>query len=903
VANVAKQARIIAGQDGAKALLYRQVLLYLATSLTLVMLVLGILTSIWLWQVKTWGVRLNTAGVVLQVTRDSAAAALSLLPGDTIDFEDGQKLRRLAAQVPSGYALTVTAWHNARSRTVTLEARSPSIMESLDQSVETWVGMGFVLLGFAPLVARRRGFTLWLFYLASELTGLFLISDTPRLFRLNWAEVATALSLPLLPPVLFHFHTLFPEQRLGKWRLFAVALAYSCGLLVLPHSISALWDYSVYASDTWRLLISGYIAVALLACVLLLVRGFVSTRNEEVRAQLKLITFGSGFGLLFNGLIATLPASQFNQETNTVLDSIGLLSALGTPLAYCYSMMRHDVLIGGMLWRQWLFRIVWSVLLMLIWLAFVIGMLGPGLWTPGTGFVLWAAVVLSALATLIIQEKLWQWLEGRVFGGKEHEELLASVRERLVSFRSLEEYVEFFIDDLPRLLKLTGSIVFLSTGSAAPLILRGRSLSLSTAPTPGRVPSLGDNNQLSAKLASERGPIPLSTLRKPGVAPYNAADQQFVEFLRSAQIELLLPIRSTRRLHLIGLVALGSKATDEAYSPQDLTLLAALAHAASTSAENVLLLEALHDQLAELKKERDDRISLARYALSAQVEERKRIAREVHNDTLQDLAVTVRALTGILDDVEDILAMSEQLSISMANDDVVAEIGAVHTQLTPVLQEVQLRLAILRGEDTALIERFEKQPTESNSFENRRSLEAIIDHVRCTEERLREICNNLHPVYWDDLLVKTLKASISRFQRQNPGISIHFKVGGTEPGGLAADTKAAMKEVMEQAVHNAIKHAQPAHIDAVVTFETNGRVTLCVSDDGIGFSPRPFTELRAAGHHGLANMKEHTVLVDGEMSIYSSPGGGTRVTLIINSGMLPSGLPSILPIDNLNQHD
>ncbi len=85
-----------------------------------------------------------------------------------------------------------------------------------------------------------------------------------------------------------------------------------------------------------------------------------------------------------------------------------------------------------------------------------------------------------------------------------------------------------------------------------------------------------------------------------------------------------------------------------------------------------------------------------------------------------------------------------------------------------------------------------------------------------------------------------------------------------------------MLRIAHEALHNAVRHAAARH----VTVRLNGgedRLTVEVSDDGIGFDPAD-PELRS--HHlGLTSMEERARELGGTLKLSSTPGSGTTVTL------------------------
>ncbi|MEX2247761.1 MAG: GAF domain-containing protein [Dehalococcoidia bacterium] len=90
------------------------------------------------------------------------------------------------------------------------------------------------------------------------------------------------------------------------------------------------------------------------------------------------------------------------------------------------------------------------------------------------------------------------------------------------------------------------------------------------------------------------------------------------------------------------------------------------------------------------------------------------------------------------------------------------------------------------------------------------------------------------------------------------------------------DVKEALYRIAQEALHNIVKHAQAAHVE--VSLATDGAMlTLRVTDDGRGFDP----DGSFPGHVGLHSMRERTARLGGEITIESTPGRGTRLTVTI----------------------
>jgi signal transduction histidine kinase len=899
----------------------RQVALSAAYALVSIVVIVGLYVLLWLWQVKEMGVTVNWTGELLSVSPATMAERAGLQPGDYIDFEDYQRLKQFSGEAVVGQLVEVAVSQGGERRSITLEALPSSLSRLLSLGVEPAVGIIFALLGVVPLVARRRGVSLWLFFLAAQLTGLFLIADVPRSFHQRWAEVIAYVAFPLFPAAVFHFHTVFPEPRLGRWRKITVITVYAFAAVLVPLDLFSIWDYSFHVSDPWQWTISLYQALALAASAGLVIRTFATTRDPIVRAQLKTITACVTVGLLVPALVVML-ILMFDLDTSNALKSLTIFIGLIVPAGYAYSMVRYNLLTGGLLWRPALVRVIYSSLLNLGLVALVLFIWpGSGALPVSASLVAWAGIVLVVVILAGVQEWLGRWFETHLFKGGSYVELLAFATAELQRFRDLEEFVRFFTEILPTRLKTVGSLVFLSQGEGDPLVLRGHSASLNITAhplDPHDVPPIPADSELRAVMQAARAPVSLATLLTLPSPALSELDAQIVRTLRAARVELLLPFVSGQQSQLIGLVALGAKETDEAYSGQEVAALSALTNAASTSAENVLMFDAVQKRMVELDQEREFSAALARDVTAAQERERTRISAEIHDTVLQELGVALRLFTRMRDQLQQVLGGLEDSEIALERLSEHIDAGAptsmgvrARLEIQGMLDECRQAIGSLLGEggegaadmresgslaDNSQLPAAQALPSigTPDDISGKHLVEDILSLVRSTNQRLREICTDLHPAYLDAPLAKTLWRSVERLCQLYPGVDIAIKTLGIEPPDLSDNAKDVCKKVMEQAIHNALNHARPSRIQVELAFAATiaisserrleAAVTLCVADDGGGFEPRSPRYWRSTQRHGLANMYESATLIGASLEIDSSPGRGTRVNLQIPVG-------------------
>jgi signal transduction histidine kinase len=100
---------------------------------------------------------------------------------------------------------------------------------------------------------------------------------------------------------------------------------------------------------------------------------------------------------------------------------------------------------------------------------------------------------------------------------------------------------------------------------------------------------------------------------------------------------------------------------------------------------------------------------------------------------------------------------------------------------------------------------------------------------------------------------------------------------------LRADRQEAAYRIAQEALHNALRHAAPDHIDVILR-SAEGTVELSITDDGKGFDARA---AEAAGRRlGLVSMRERARAVGGRLDVTSSASAGTTVRLVLPAGDL-----------------
>jgi signal transduction histidine kinase len=163
------------------------------------------------------------------------------------------------------------------------------------------------------------------------------------------------------------------------------------------------------------------------------------------------------------------------------------------------------------------------------------------------------------------------------------------------------------------------------------------------------------------------------------------------------------------------------------------------------------------------------------------------------------------------------------------------------------------------------------------------TIDDVMPHLATAHGIVRDCLAETRESIWDmrsHILEKTdllgALRSVAEQMSAGRGCTINAQVHG-KSRRLAPMIENNLLRIGQEAVSNALKHAQARLIDLEISFEAS-RVWLIVRDDGRGFNP---DAKRADGHFGLRGMKERVEQMNGELSIRRAESGGTCVEVTV----------------------
>jgi signal transduction histidine kinase len=241
-----------------------------------------------------------------------------------------------------------------------------------------------------------------------------------------------------------------------------------------------------------------------------------------------------------------------------------------------------------------------------------------------------------------------------------------------------------------------------------------------------------------------------------------------------------------------------------------------LALLATVGGEVGLAIEKAH-LLDELREKERVRGELIKRLLSAQEDEQRRIARELHDEAGQSL-----------------------------------------TALILHLEHLETRLA------------------DAGTPASREDLAQGRNLAETTLEEVRKLIYDLRPTILDDLGLSAAVRWYGHHHLEPRGIAVEydFRLGDAR---LDPTVETTIFRIAQEALWNVVKHAAASHVRVSLAAD-NGRLALRVKDNGRGFpADRPVEKSPLSGGLGLGGMRERAELLGGRVEIASDPSSGTEV--------------------------
>ncbi len=155
------------------------------------------------------------------------------------------------------------------------------------------------------------------------------------------------------------------------------------------------------------------------------------------------------------------------------------------------------------------------------------------------------------------------------------------------------------------------------------------------------------------------------------------------------------------------------------------------------------------------------------------------------------------------------------------------------------------------------------------------SLAEVRDSIRAMVDDLRQICSDLRPPTIDSLGLGAALQSYTRDWSVRSGISVKLDID-EHLGRLPEPLELSIFRIIQEGLHNIRKHAGATEAYVGIYHISPGMVRISISDNGRGLSNDfDLATLAQNGHFGLLGISERVALVEGLLHLENRPGGGT----------------------------
>jgi signal transduction histidine kinase len=616
-----------------------------------------------------------------------------------------------------------------------------------------------------------------------------------------------------IAPLFLHLHmqVLTPQfPGRGRWfiRLF---YGFSVALTIPLLFVSvAEWETQSWF-PLWRIALRLNIAIAIVTTIALV--GFFYNRNNSALQQRKIRLLLSGTLLAVAPLLLLSILPELFRSPYAFPYPWTLPFLILNPISYAYVLgIRH---------QQFRFEVaVQRFASYYLALTFAIGLFFVGTsllyiaFAPFDFDESWVVLLVSIAILLLFNSLVREChrLIQRIWYGRQmtSQHLSAWLSDSLSRTLDWQSLAHLLTNQFPTAMLLQHATIYVEK-EPGQLTLLGTTSNAHTTALPLLLPPDGTIVSTIQRIAE---PVTHEEIRTALDLKLLTAEEQT---LLQSPFAYWIPLLSRGQIH--GIMMLGARLGNDWITADDIYVLDMLVNQAGQSAHNIRLFE-------EVRAGRHDLAEAHQQLLVARENERQGLARELHDDAVQQL-----------------IGIGYQIELNQRR----FENGNKPVELEPVVDTL----------------------TEVNTN--------VVDVIRS----LRMLIRELRPTGLEKIgLIPTLHAHLKNLQLQYPAIQFNLE---SDPitTYLPEDVIMGLFRVTQEAIRNAIRHADP-HAITVTVHYADSKVILQITDDGKGFEVPPDLQiLTRQNHFGLTGMQERTQLMGGTYRVEAAPGQGTTVQVTI----------------------
>lgn len=746
----------------------------------------------------------QSTGVVVSVDIDGPANGL-IRVGDRILTIDGIPRHTASSQATKAVGDTIR-FQISRSGIISeveVGLQAAPLLVTLRRLMPLIVAITFWLVSLVVLALKPTGTQSWLFLIFCQIFVGALVSGAVNFTGRPWTASLFQSLLWWVGPIAIHFHLYFPLSIQSRSTRLSVLVCYliaalGSGLFLVG---SSLLDGGLSSG-----LFSGsliWMTACLLSVVFLLWHAYRRATTLEIQRQLRLVALGGGVAFISFLILLLVPYALIHQPLLPY--DIAFLLLMIIPITYGYAILSYRLIqLDSYVSRIAAYMLVLSTLIsMYLVLNIILTRVIPSTGQQATANLV---TIVALTSTSIPLYRRLQTIANYVFYGGSYD------------YRSAVQLVSRTLDQPPNP-EILPQILCSSIQKAMQL----ECVRLLLVDATGMFTQAGlscqecteEQDQVYLKTTSRIAqylrdhPYPVYTSDMRSHLSDQALGEHEIRVLGYKHTWLWIPLFTGSRL--LGLYILGPKRGSEIFDVTDLEIVQVIMRLSSVTMQNIQFIDELQQQAAEKEK-------LHQQVINAREEERKRVARELHDQIIQSLASMNYQLTNL----------RSQLSADQRDH----------------IVEVQSNLQ-----------------------------QTLVD--------VRRICADLRPPALDNLgLVSAVRSRLRSLEQQS-SIEVFLHVIGDQRQAIPEDVAITLFRVMQEALNNVLKHAEAQTVEVQLYIQPD-EICLVVRDDGKGFHvPQRLGQLIEDHHFGLVGVRERLDMIHGTLYISSLKGEGACIRVTV----------------------
>ena len=667
------------------------------------------------------------------------------------------------------------------------------------------VCLAFWLVGIIVLLYNYSDKLANLFFVLCQIFSLTLSLGSVSAVGPLWTGWVFGSMLWWIGPMLLSLHLGFSNPSYPRIRK---VTRYLYGLALLL----CLFDFSrLYLGMAGPILFLKYIWLAslLLLSAAILIHYSTTAKNLEQRRKVRIVGLSALMSFTPFVFLSLLPEILVKKY---IPYEISLLAIIILPLGYCYAILRYRLIhIENYVSRSVAYvSIVFAIGAIYGLVYFIAPQILPG--NNQQSLAGLAVAILLILAT----SPLYRWMQRQIdtvfYGGWLDDS--ASIKKISEAITEVKGDIHSISLTLCNALQTSLHLEYVNL-----LLYDGRLVSSMAVPAAAAAPAAASqkpvslNPQIASLLLTN---LPASVNRYFGtgeeVQQFLAGDDQSRSLILGAKPRLWLLIGGKTSHE--GFLLLGPRMSGGELMSNDFRVLEVVIRQAGAALENEFLLDQIIRRTGQITE-------LHRQVERVREEERKRIARDLHDNIVQSLVGINYQLANLR---------------TRVNDDTSEELSGLQDNLRQVMREV------------------------------------------------RQICADLRPPALDSLgLVPALQARLLEIKSQGVfDLVFDFHPDSISKINGSDERELFIYRFVNEAVINAQKHASAHHVRVSLQISDDNCITILVEDDGIGFEPPANLDLLVTDKHfGLIGLYEQANTLGGKIQIESAREKGCRILAVL----------------------